>query len=294
MTAQGTIPIESLVFFSCDLHIGNVNSRHHVGGVLSAESKLAMFLQTYIVPVCIFQEVEATATITKLAGTAFFIDTDGTFLTAKHVLDDAYAQAAATGHEVGLVVKENGGKSPKSMVARIRAAETPPAPWDIACGKVRYQCPTALRTPKRDENLGTVGAWRDVATLGYPLDAKSGDPTAIRLNFRALKGYIQREIHPEDMLHPHPPGFELSFLVSSGMSGAPLFIHKQERDILIGVCTGSFRSEIIDHSHTEVQEDGSEYKETVSRIEQHGIAQDLRGVVDWRPSFLDRCLGEVS
>lgn len=253
-----------------------------------------MFLQTYIVPVCMFHETNTGATVSKLAGTAFFIDANGTFLTAKHVLDQAYAEAQATGREVGLVVKDKGGTSPESMIARIRAAETPPPPWDIACGKVNYGCITKLRTPQSTEDLGVVGAWRDVATLGYPLDAKAGDPSQIRLNFRALKGFIQREIMPEDMMHPHPPGFELSFLISAGMSGSPLFIHEQERDILIGVCTGSFRSEIIDHSLTEVTDNGTEYKETVSRIEQHGIAQDLRGLVDWQPSFLNCTLGELS
>lgn len=253
-----------------------------------------MFLQSYIVPVCIFEQNGGQALIVRLAGSAFFIDDKGTFLTATHVLDDARAAADAAGHEVGLVVKRDSGKSRASAITRVIAHDAMAEPWDISCGKTNYKCETALRVLSDSERTAFQPTWKEVATLGYPLDAVSGPPTALNLNARGQRGHIQRELRPGDLLHPNPDAFEVSFLLSRGMSGAPLFYHSRPRDVVIGVCTGSFRTETIEDTITEINESGQEYKEIRTKIEQFGIAQDLRQALGWKPSFLEFPLGRLT
>jgi hypothetical protein len=128
----------------------------------------------------------------------------------------------------------------------------------------------------------------DVMTLGYPESAIGADFRAKVLNLRCRKGYIQRRIRPGDIhVGKHPDGFELSFLVSPGLSGgAPLFYGGQQK--LIGICVASYRSEQIDDSIVEIDNNGHEYRETRLRIEQYGFAHDIRPLFStWRPELLE-------
>jgi len=117
----------------------------------------------------------------------------------------------------------------------------------------------------------------------------------MKINLRAQRGHIQRLIAPNELpFDENPPAFELSFLISRGMSGSPIFIHSQPRDIVVGVCVSSFRSETIDDEFIEVRDDGSKYVERKMKIEEFGIAHDLRPLLDWKPSVLSGdSLGDV-
>jgi hypothetical protein len=242
-----------------------------------------MHLQSYVIPVCLYAIEAERATIKELIGTAFFVNGNGVFLTARHVLESAAVNASQKNLLVGLVLKDEGGKSAASVIAGVIQSEFAPEPYDIAIGQVNYQCETLLTLSP----LG-IEVWQEVATFGYPLHAVSGDPTALRLNIRCHKGYVQRLLQPGDVpIGPNPNGFELSFLLSRGLSGAPLFVHQQPKDIVIGVCVGSFRTELIEDEYLEVLENGASYKEVKLKIEEYGTAHDLRPLYDWRPILLN-------
>ena len=73
------------------------------------------------------------------------------------------------------------------------------------------------------------------------------------IGMRCQKGYIQRVIAKGEIkIGPAAPAYELSFNVSRGLSGAPLFMSRHPKDIVIGVCVGSTRSELIDYEKVDV------------------------------------------
>lgn len=90
----------------------------------------------------------------------------------------------------------------------------------------------------------------------------------------------------------HPPGFELSFLLGRGASGAPIFTIPDE--IVIGVGVGSFKSEELDDEIVDVLDDGVEYREKRLKLEQFGYAHSMMPLLDWRPKLLaGKSLAEV-
>lgn len=128
--------------------------------------------------------------------------------------------------------------------------------------------------------------WQRVATYGYPLNAISGDPNALRINIRAHKGIVQRILAPNDLpIGSSPAGYELNFLIGTGMSGSPLFIYAGETDTLVGICVGCSRTEEIDEVN-EVKEGRSVYREIKLKISEFGIAQDLISLHQWKPKIL--------
>ena len=95
------------------------------------------------------------------------------------------------------------------------------------------------------------------------------------------------------MLCKKPLLFRLGFagitlLLWRGMSGAPLCVSAENnRYGTVGVCVGSARSEVVDDEIVHVIDRNKEFRETRLRIEQVGIAQDIRPLLDWPPSFLE-------
>jgi len=241
-----------------------------------------MFLQSYVVPVCLYDIKNDVAVLKSHYGTAFFINSSGIFLTAQHVLNSAYIDAKNKNLNVGLVVKDDNGKNIKSVIVDIKDKEYAPAPFDVAVGVTSYKCDSYLTFKEQD-----VSVWQDVATMGYPLNAVSGEPDALMFNLRVHKGYIQRVLPPGTLrLANNPESFELSFLLCKGLSGAPIFIHSGEKDFVIGVCVGSARTETLENEFSEIQENGDVYKEKIMKIEEFGIANDIRPLLSWKPSIL--------
>ena len=243
-----------------------------------------MFLQSYVLPVCVYRVAEnGSASVIRLHGTSFLIDDSGTFLSAAHVLNSAKRDARENGLLCGVVCKGDGGRSIKSDVARILSFEVAPNGRDVAIGRTKYCGPTQFVFGK-DE----IDVWQDVATYGYPIEAISGDVGALNLNLRAHKGYVQRLVRRGDIaLSLSSVGFELSFLLARGLSGAPLFVHSNPLDLLVGVCVSSIRSEIVEDQIVEVLEDGREYRETRSSITEYGFAESLSTIADWKPDGFD-------
>lgn len=250
-----------------------------------------MFLQSYVLPVCVYREEgDGTASVVHLHGTSFFINELGAFLTAAHVAIAAKEEAIRSGLGFGLVCKEDEGRSARSAIAPVLSFEVAPFGRDIAVGTTRYRGPTLFALCEQE-----VEVWQDVAAYGYPQEAVSGPVEGLKLNLRAHKGYIQRKVGVGDIaLSPMTSGFELDFVLARGLSGAPLFIHDEPNDRVIGICVGTVRSETIEDEIVEVRDDGSRYVEKRMSINQYGLAESLHDLTDWRPDgFGDRTLREI-
>lgn len=241
----------------------------------------AKYLQSYVVPVCTFEEIDGQAHTRKTHGTAFLINDWGIFLTAAHVIDDAAKYASTHGLEMGICGKSDGGAGDGSVVARILKHEAAPQPYDVAIGVAPYSTLGPLKLRDRD-----VAPWQEIATLGYPLSSSIRDQDdAFWMSMKVHRGYVVRTTLPRDMtIGVHPNGIELSFLLSPGMSGSPIFTLPDET--IIGVGVGSFESEETVACVEEVDEDGRVFKERRIKIEQFGFAHDLRGLLGWTPSIL--------
>jgi hypothetical protein len=104
---------------------------------------------------------------------------------------------------------------------------------------------------------------------------------------QGFKGHVHRTIgENQGRLRGHPDAFELSFPVPSGFSGAPLFVPSQPKDIAVGVCVGVNRTEEVEFMHEEIQEDGQLSREKRTRMEEYGIAHDIRDLGLWVPPSL--------
>lgn len=244
-----------------------------------------MYLQSYIVSVVLYEHKEQGVNVLEVIGTGFFINTEGYFLTAAHVISAAHKKAKEKKLQIGIVVKGENGKSPKSYISPLLTTENAPAPYDIALGHIDYkleaQC--LLLTFKQMD----IEVWQRVATCGYPLNAISGDPANIKINLRAHKGIVQRILAPGDVaIVDNPAAYELSFLIGTGISGSPLFIANNPKDIVIGVCVASSRSEEVDEI-VEISEEGKTYRETKMSITEFGIAHDVMSLWEWKPKLLD-------
>ncbi|WP_069908902.1 S1 family peptidase [Devosia insulae] len=229
-------------------------------------------------PICTYSTKSGNATIERLVGTAFLISSDGFFITASHVVTEAQAIVEGTASRIGIVGKDDNGKSTKSIVAQLEWYHTAPEPYDITLGHSAYMSETPFRLSDRE-----VSVWQDVATYGYPVSAIGGDISGLRLNLRAQKGYVQRTTAPSDMhIGNHPNGLELSFLVSPGLSGAPIFINHKDHMEVIAVAVASYKTETTEAELVEVLDDGAEYRERILRIEQFGFAHSLAGLKGWK------------
>ena len=236
-------------------------------------------LQDYVIPICSAEMNGGAAELRRLLGTAFFINGEGVFLTAKHVLQ-AIADDASSGLEHGLCVKSHDA-TVANLFAPLQGWESAPEPYDIALGRLDARSRAWFSRPEESR----AAPWRDVATLGYPETALNIAAGNFNIHARMLKGYVQRLVAAGeiDLIAPHPDCYELSFAVTSGLSGSPLFAAEMSRQELIGVCVGSYSAEVTEYHSTLVEEDGSRFEERGLKVEQIGIAECLFPLLDWTP-----------
>jgi len=80
-----------------------------------------------------------------------------------------------------------------------------------------------------------------------------------------------------------------------GLSGSPLFVPGAQNGIAIGVCVGVNRGETTEYMFEEINANGETLREKRVRIEEYGLAHDLRPLLSWRPSSLGgRSLAEAA
>ena len=223
-----------------------------------------------VFPICQFRLDEGSATITRLAGTGFFIDSNGLFLTAGHVLMPDMFLVQRDGHHLGICPSEVGGA--RSFVATVGEFDVLPG-CDVMVGRTKGM--KSNTTYVVEEQI--AGTWKEVAAVGYPDAIVNVTPQEFQLQTRGHRGYVQREV-PAGRLPPNmdnPALFEVNFPLSLGMSGSPLFVSRGRYDAVLGVCTGSL---VTDEGGLNLA---------------FGIAHDLRPFLEWTPTFLEVSLGEV-
>lgn len=244
-----------------------------------------MIMQSFISPLVSYKKDEnGKAVLGQLFGTVFFINKDGIFLTAKHVVDSALEAAQENGSQIGIVVKGQGEKSTESFIAELDTYEYYGDKVDVAIGKINYQIPPELKFT----NAKVADIYSDVITFGYPLDAIY---ESVFYEARALKGYIQREIYANRdnaFVDSGCDTYELNFVVSRGMSGSPLIkVDEKGNFIVVGICIGYNRSETIDFERTEVNDSGEVFTESVRKIVEYSRAPAIYPFLNWKPSMLE-------
>ena len=249
----------------------------------------APFLQSVICPIFRYVDSDAGAHVEKLHGTGFFVGNEGVFLTAKHVLEEAFEDARGEGGKVGVFPIQSVNDANVSLSIEIEAHEFAPHPFDVAVAKTKYPVASFLKLSTR-----VIDVWLDVATTGYAADLAVKDEHRYEAQQRALKGYIQRLIpRGRIKISSYPDCFETSFPITQGLSGAPLFVNTRECGEVIGICVGSLRSSIVDFSYNEIVDGARTLSEKTSRIHEVGIANDIRSLVNWTPKIIGRPLGSI-
>jgi hypothetical protein len=265
----------------------------------------------YVIPVLNVQPSRRTT----LHGTAFFVNSNGVFMTAGHVIRAAQEEAANTNGIVA--IGQPISPTNPAAITEVGDVSFANAPYDIAVG-ISNTASKALFRLLRPFDASIL---KNVVTFGYPASAVGDHPSkAITLGLRAHKGYIVRPLAPGRLLgHDHPAAFELNFPVPSAMSGAPLLLEPPAtrpeaamqasgglavaggmavnvRTVpspalsLLGVCVGTQEAETVVHAYTEVVDGNIEFREKTSKVELYGLAHDITWLGSWRP----QCLGGAS
>lgn len=241
-----------------------------------------LYLESYVVPACLYTDNRKEAILKDLIGSAFFINSHGIFVTARHVIEGGLHLAQEKNFKFGLCMKDNHGYSPRNILSVIEDYEFAPNSFDIAVGIASYTTDTLLTLSKIKVSL-----WQDIAAYGYPINALNIAPRDFQINMRGHKGYIQRIMKPGEVaILNNPDAFETSFVISKGLSGSPLFIPRTPKDIVIGVCVGSYSKRNVESEYQEVQKNGVQYKEKIVKIDEYGIAHNLQALYEWRPKIL--------
>jgi hypothetical protein len=238
------------------------------------------FIQSVIASIVRVSLRDNLGYVEQLHGTGFFISEEGHLLTARHVIEKGQIDCKANGGFLAFFPQMDDGSS--SQCRPIVQVEFAPEPFDIAICKVAGKSRTFYKLAPQQ-----FGVWQDVAAAGYPMSVVQQKAATYEVHTRFHKGYIQRIVRTGDLLiTPNPPAFEVSFPITQGMSGAPLFVYRPDGDVLIGVCVGSIQSSIVAYEETRIEQPGEIYREQVARIEEVGIAHNVMSLIDWRPQIL--------
>lgn len=252
-----------------------------------------MFLQSFVTPIFTYETGEdGRPKAINLKGTGCFL-ASGVLITAAHVLDNAAADVENKVAEgVCAYPKVPLGEDELNLFIDIKRYDRAPAPYDIAVAATSFDLPSPRKLAAVSASIAD-----DVATLGYPESAYQMHQGTLYVQARAHRGYIQRVIEKDRRVvgENNPQTFELSFAITRGMSGSPLLYNSGGHEFIIGVCVGSHTSRLIDYSLTEVDDAGHRFTEEHSKVEEYGLAHDLRGLLGWHPGVLaGRSLGEIA
>lgn len=264
--------------------------------------------EQYVVPV-FSATPDGPATV---HGTAFFINGDGVFLTAGHVIETAQSARAQSGGKIWLIVRITDSNA--GTQHEIISTELAPAPFDIAIGKVSAASQSFVRLA--DASAGAP--LRDVWTFGYPLvrsckdliwTSDGGTALPQRLHHPQADGRrtgvsfragVRVEFSDPERAEWCAPGsraprnsggacFDGSARDGADDRGSIVDVRFMPKHALhlIGVCIGTTEAETVAFSHTEVIDGTTRFSEKTSKIELYGLANDLLPLADWKPS----CLG---
>jgi S1-C subfamily serine protease len=191
---------------------------------------------------CIFPIMKETPDgHTRLVGTGFFITMLGHFVTAKHVIFDAYDPEAqrqtGTLHAVHFV-------EGSSVLVRHITEVSYHNVSDVAVGKMDFHVinstglPFVNRVPRFTVEIPAIGS--GVVTFAYPESDRiftRGESAAFRPNFYAGELLFHND-QPRDRVMVTWPHFGTSINLRGGASGGPVF---DEQGRVIGInCVGGY------------------------------------------------------
>lgn len=246
-------------------------------------------MQSVVASIVRMRDIDGFGYVERLHGTGFFFSNDGHLLTARHVIEKGEADVEKNGGYLAFCPKRDDGSG--SLCIRLLEREFAPAPFDVALATIPFKSKTFYRLRPR-----TIEVWQDVAAVGYPMSTTRQGADKYEVFSRFHRGYIQRVLRAGDLLiGRNPPAFEVSFPITLGMSGGPLFVHTPDVDLIVGICVGSIQSRVVAYEDTRIVGPNEIHREEVSRIEEIGIAHSLLALSDWKPSLLKgQTLSELS
>jgi hypothetical protein len=239
------------------------------------------FIQSVVASICRVNVVDGKAYVEQLHGTGFFISKKGHLLTARHVIEKGIADINNKGGFLAFFPKRDDGSG--SWCLPLSQWEFARAPFDVAICYTEFQSKTFYRIGPLE-----VEVWKEIAAIGYPMSVVKQTPETYEVHTRFHRGYIQRIVKPGQLqIGNNPPAFELNFPITQGLSGGPLFIYNQTHDFLIGICVGSIESRVVAYENVDIQDGDVRLREQTVRVEEFGIAHDMRSLLDWKPRILN-------
>ena len=205
--------------------------------------------------------------IVKLAGTGFGIHRRGLVLTASHVVADATRP-----EEVFLGIGDG-------SLVRARHIERHPEADLAALVIDSDRAPSCFSLGEPPEGMGDFPLGTEISSYGFPYrDEVHRRKT---LEPRLMRGHIQRHFrhgsrNPGRSFH----AIELSFPVSDGQSGSPVFLDHAVRSA-IAVVTDNFDSSWVLEVEEEHKQNGVREVHKTSRIVNFGIGAVLWRHADW-------------
>jgi Trypsin-like peptidase domain len=198
---------------------------------------------------------------TQFLGTAFPVAPNGGLLTCRHVVDLSLPE----GFAVAVFDNELGRFSPLTI---------PPIYPSNRSVDMAY-LPNALSRPKREffpilsPNDLKIG--EGIYTFGY--FAIGGDSQSIEQGYFAGKivNFFDHERSNENA------SFTLPYAILEGMSGSPVLTYHSGPKV-VGICIGNRSSRILASEIIEYKDTRTEFKETVNRIVEFGVAHHCAAI----------------
>ena len=123
-------------------------------------------LEHYIVPVVRFSDSSERILVESVHGTAFFVNDQGAFVTAAHVVKECMAEVEKKGGHLGLAIRQPGVSS-HLFVGEISVGSFAEYPYDIAVGVINQPSKSCFAFGDSEKVL----LWENVYTAGYPATA---------------------------------------------------------------------------------------------------------------------------
>lgn len=199
--------------------------------------------------------------VDRYAGVAFFIDGgDGKVATCKHIVEMVQEGEVLLGNN--LISGE---------VDAIYNIKKHPL-YDFATGNFKkHHSYKIFPILDREYNPG-----HDVRAFGFTNIGRKG--SNVKVNARMLKGYIVS--HAVESEHPQAKTInEVSFPSLKGFSGSPLV--SEENGSLVGMLFSNHESSIEVHSFIDVEDNGEQFKESIYRIIELGLAHSAKDLIQF-------------
>ena len=205
----------------------------------------------YLVPLLIGKKTgENDVQVDRYAGVAFYINKDALLVTCKHIVESVLQDEVLLGKN--LITNEI------DIINNIRTHQNK----DFAV--CQFNKNIGFKNFIFDNSIFLPG--QDLQAFGFT--SNGIDRENVKVDARLFKGYIVRTSVTPLTIDSNST-LEISFPSHKGFSGAPII---NEKNILIGMLFSNYQSTIEQHSFTEIDDDGKEFKESIHKVFELGVA----------------------